>query len=335
MTLMSKPYHYPLPYQIRADLFLHLSTMERAGLPALDAYASLRLPRLYQRRLDGTRKMLARGANPAFAGEVSGLFTPLEAALLRAALAAGSPAQSYRRLADNYAKKVTQIRQIKSRLAMPVLVLTLALLIGPLPALIGGTLTAEGYLLQVLRPLLVLGGLAYLIKVFPAWFQRGEPSPARTAASRILLGLPLFGPMHARRNARDFFESLALLLEAGAPMFDAVPVALATVDNRVIQAVFGKILPRMEKGATLAQALTRLQYIDQNSLIGMVQTGEASGTLPEMLWRHVQGENDNIANFQEQMAQWLPRLFYGLVMAWMAYGLISSHAFMPAVPADL
>jgi hypothetical protein len=42
---------------------------------------------------------------------------------------------------------------------------------------------------------------------------------------RMLLLVPMFGPMQARRNIRDFFDSLGLLLEAGVPMLDALPIA--------------------------------------------------------------------------------------------------------------
>jgi general secretion pathway protein F len=332
---MATNFHDPLPYRVRAALFLHLATMEKAGLPILKSFASLRLPGGYQKRLDDTRKMLARGADLASGGQRCGLFTPMEAALLRAAQMAGSPAAMYRRLANNYEKKVLQIEQIKSRMAMPVLVLTLALLIQPLPLLIAGTLSIGAYLWQTLSVLLLLGAIAYLVQRVPAWIQRGEPSASRTMALSALTAIPLFGPMHVRRNVRDFFESLALLLEAGVPMFDALPIAVASIDNGAIGSVFSTMLPRLKTGSTLSEALEGMPYLDSDSLIPLVQTGESSGTLPEMLTRHVNMESANIDQFQQELTQWLPRIFYGLVTAWMAYQMLGSNAFMPNVPTDL
>ncbi len=332
---MATVYHDPLPYQIRADLFLHLSTMERAGLPTMKSFSSLRLPGAYQVRVDNTRKLLARGAEPAAAGQRCGLFTPMEAALLKAAFAAGSPAPSYRRLADNYEIRVAQARQIRSRMAMPIMVLVLALFIQPLPLLILGTITTRAYLMQVFSVLGALGCLAYLAKSLPSWFQRAEPSPTRNMVMAAMVGMPLFGAMYVRRNVRDFFESLALLLEAGVPMFDALPIAVASIENSLVQTVFATILPRMEAGATLSQALDGLAYLDPTRIIAFAHTGETSGTLPEMLWRHVHAENQTLALFQQQMAEWLPRIFYGLVMTWMAYQMLTSGAGLPQMPEEL
>ncbi|MGQ5524354.1 type II secretion system F family protein [Chitinimonas sp. PSY-7] len=141
---MTTAFYAPMPYRVRAELFLNLAEMERAGVPALKAYGLLQVPPAYQVRLDSTRKMLARGVDPAFAGQRNGLFTPLEASLLKVALAAGSPAPTYRRLRDNYVTKVQHMQQIRARMAMPVLMLFAALLIQPLPALFSGAISVTG-----------------------------------------------------------------------------------------------------------------------------------------------------------------------------------------------
>jgi type II secretory pathway component PulF len=331
---MSRPAHSPLPYQVRADLFAHLAAMEKAGLPPDKAFALLRVQPGAQPRLEQLRKLLARGANPAVAGLKSGLFTVFEAALLRAALAAGSPASTYKRLADNYTTKAAQLALMKARFSLPVATLTLALFLRPLPGLVTGTVSTGAYLWQVLRPIVFLGGLGVLAVLGPAWFLSGAASPGRMAVERVLLGIPLFGPMHIRRNTRDFFESLALLVEAGVPLFDAIPTALDTINNSVLRAQFEQILPALKKGATLAQALTCLTMVDAERLVAFVGTGEASGTLPEMLFRHVNLETERVNLFQQQLAEWLPRIFYACVAGWMAAQLIGGGAPAP-LPADL
>ncbi len=324
----------PLPYQIRADLFSHLAAMEKSGLPPDKAYGLLRLPGVAQTRLLALRKLLVRGADPASAGLRSGLFTPLEAALLRAALDAGSPAPTYKRLADNYTLKASQLAQIKARMAKPALMLTAALLIGPLPQLAAGTLGSGGYLWHVLRPLLLIGLLGMAALRAPVWFLAGHPGPLRSALERLMLTLPLFGPMHVRRNARDFFESLALLIDAGMPMFEALPTALATINNSLLREQFASLLPAMRHGATLAQALVNLSLIDTERLIAFAQTGEASGTLPEMLLRHVASETERINLFQQQLVEWLPRIAYALVAGWMISQLLVGGG-PPAMPPEL
>lgn len=325
----------PLAFGIRADLFTHLAAMERAGLPAQKAYALLRLPHPGQGRVEAMRKLLARGTRPALAGEKSGLFTRLEANLLDAAFAAGSPAATYRRLSDSYTLKAKQIATMKSQMALPVMVFVAALFIAPLPALAAGKLSAGGYVLQALRPLIGLAGLALLATRLPGWFERGAATPTRQVIERVLCKIPVFGAMHQRRNCRNFFESLGLLLEAGVPMFDALPKALETIQNHVIRQEFAAILPGMQDGATLADALERVALLRGSPVIAFARTGEGSGTLPEMLFRHADLESGSIALFQQQVADWLPRLFYAAIAGWMAYGILSGQGVGPVLPADL
>ncbi|MFX9101114.1 type II secretion system F family protein, partial [Acinetobacter baumannii] len=77
----------------------------------------------------------------ADAGQQSGLFTPMEASLIRAAINAGTPGSTYARLADRYRRRVLQIAKIKARLALPVAVFVMAAFIGPIPPLVAGTLS--------------------------------------------------------------------------------------------------------------------------------------------------------------------------------------------------
>ncbi|MES2128983.1 MAG: type II secretion system F family protein [Pseudomonadota bacterium] len=326
---MSRPIPPALPLQDRADLFAHLAAMEKAGLPPDKAFSLLRLPGEGQQRLKLAQRLLARGNNPAVAGRTSALFTPLEASLVDAALASGSPAASYRRLADTYSTRASQLKRMRTRMVLPVAMLTAALFIGPLPALVTGALTPLGYFWQALRPLLMLGLLAAVAMRLPD-LRRSHPNET---IDRALLELPLFGPMHARRNARDFIESLAILLEAGLPMFEALPVALPVVDNLVLREQYERLLPALESGHEFSTALQAVHAPGIERLIAFAHTGEASGTLPEMLLRHVQAESASIAQFQEQAAEWAPRIFYTMVALWMASQIIGGPP--PAMPAGI
>ncbi len=335
---MQNSAHKPLTFRVRAELFSQLASMETAGLPPDKALALLRATSPAQARIEAMRKLLARGGEIAIAGEKSGLFTRLEAKLIHVATSAGSPARTYRRLADYYTQRALQTATMKSRLALPFFVLVAALFIQPLPGLVGGTLSFAGYLLQILRPLVLLGILVYVFLQLPHWLRKRSAQPSNntsTSFDALLLHIPLFGAMNVRRNVRDFFESLALMLEAGMSMLEALPNALDTIENTAIKHEFADIQPRIEQGATLAQAISRLSYLGNSQVVAFVETGEASGTLPEMLARHAAMETSAINSFQQQVADWAPRVIYGLIMLWMAYGLLTGGGFMPRVPKDL
>lgn len=324
-----RPTPPPLPYRLRADLFTHLATMEKAGLPALKAFDLLRLPPEGQERLLAMRRMLAKGSDPATAGLRSHLFSHAESTMIKAALQSGSPAATYQRLADSHGARASQLAAIKSRSLLPAVMLLVALCVAPLPELVSGRLTGAGYAWQVLRPLLLLGVVAAGGRYMINWFQSGAPMPARGSIDRALLQLPLFGPMHARATRRDFIESLAMQLEAGLPIFDALPLSLPTANNGIIRAQFARLLPMLKDGATLAQAFTSLGIPELHDLSDLVRTGEASGTLPELLFRHVRTETDAINLFQQQVADWVPRIFYAGVALWMASRILSSQPPMP------
>lgn len=333
---MSPSVPKPLTLRLRAELYTQLAQMEHAGLPFDKALALLNFASPAGARLDEMKKLAARGIDPATAGERSGLFIKRDARLIRAAMQAGSPAAMYKRLADLYTQRAMQLATMKSRMAMPLLVLLLALLLQPLPALVSGAISAGGYVVQILRPLVVLALFFYAGRWL--WNYLLDDAETSTRAT-FLLRVPIFGPLLVRHNVRDFLESLALLLEAGVSMLEALPAALATLQIGAIKREFGKIGPRIEKGATLASAMSGLGYLSDDGnrarLIDFVTTGEASGTLPEMLRRHTALETEAINDTYKQLAEWTPRIFYGLIVLWMAYAILAGGALVSTVPANL
>ena len=77
----------------------------------------------------------------------------------------------------------------------------------------------------------------------------------------------------------------------------------------------------------LAQALADCDYLGEpgsrERALAFVNTGEASGNLPEMLLRHVTFETDAINERAQQLATWAPRVVYAMVVVWMAMGLLA------------
>ena len=319
----------PLPSRVRADLFAQLAAMETAGLPPDRAWGLVKLESVPLQRIQAVQKAVARGTSAAVAAQNAGLFTPLEGHMVRAALAAGSPAGVYRSLAESRAQHAQNEGAIRSRMLLPSVVLVLALFVQELPQLVAGTLSPGAYLLHAVRPLLLLAVVAVV----------GMQWVHSTAGQRSLMHLPLLGPAIVRRNAVNFFESLALLLQAGVAMFEALPIALATMDAGTLRQAYGRIKPSMQQGATLSDALaqqfTEPGFLGDRRVIEFVSTGEASGTLPEMLLRHTRAESESLTLFWQQVAQWLPRIAYAAVACWMAYSLLSGPGVGPRMPVDL
>jgi len=321
----------PMKFNVRADLFSQLATMEDAGLPFDRALRLVHLPPRERPRLAATRKWIRLGI--ADAGLKAGLFTSIEASLLRVAVASGSPSRMYRLLADYYARRVARTKVMKSRMTLPVVMLLIAVLTRPLPNLVGGSLTWGGYVLKYLLPWVAVGGAAYVLGELPERWQSARS--LRDTFGRVFSLVPLFGPIQVRRNIRDFFDSLALLLEAGMPILDALPIALSTVRDQTLRKQFSQIKPRIEAGASFAQAVAELSFPSHAHACALIATGESSGALPQMLFRHSEAETAAINRFDDLVAEWVPRLAYTSTALLIGYGMIHSGAFMPSLPQEL
>lgn len=312
----------------RAQLLSQLAAMERAGLPLLQALATLQLPAALTPAVAHWRRQLEQGRELASAGQLCGLLSPLDASLIRAAQASGCLASLLQRLAQRYEQQARQQAALKSRLLMPLAVLLLALFIQPLPALVGGQLTPADYLWHCLQPLILLA-LSYSLG---RWlWQRSERDPEGQGAllGAVLARLPLLGGFYLRSNLRDFFATLGLLLEAGLPMLDALPRACATLRSRPMRRQLESLAPRIQDGQSLTQALAPLQFPGKAVVQSLIGSGEASGSLPASLQRYAASETEQLDSLREQLVLWLPRLFYAAVLLWLAQGILGSGAFNP------
>ena len=309
----------PLPWRVRAQLFLQLSRLEAAGLPYDRGIATMALPSPGAQRLKAMQQLAARGVDAAKAGERSGLFTKVEARLVRAGLDGGNAARVYQRLAEQASLRAMHWTTLKGRMMLPAFVLAVGLVVPPLPALISGAIGFAGYAWQVVWPLLVIAAVVLVLRALLAAWPR----------------MPLYGPISMRTNLRDFFESLALMLEAGIPMLEALPAALDAVADGDIRRELARIRRRIDERATFAAALEGVPYLRGSPVLAMAHTGEASGTLPEMLMRYAAMETDAITQLYKRVAEWLPRVVYALVALKIIAGIAALGGLGPKVPADL
>jgi general secretion pathway protein F len=321
----------PMKFNVRADLFVQLAAMEEAGLPFDKVLDVVHLPASEGARLATTRKCIGQGLGIAEAGLRSGLFTPLEAALVRTATVSGSPARTYRLIADQCARRAARIKALKSRMIIPGIMIAVWVILGPVPNLVTGSLTLSSYLLRHLLPWIGAGVIAYWL--LDHWRRRppGVHSSWGILLDEILPFVPLFGSMEVRRNLRNFFDSLALLLEAGVPILEAFPAALDTVRNQALRSQLAQIKPRIAAGASFGQALADVALFGRKQAYELIRTGEASGTLPRMLSRYAEAEGAAIDRFDDLVVEWIPRIVYTSTALLIGYGMIHSGAFMPSL----
>jgi general secretion pathway protein F len=324
-----------MKFSVRADLFGQLAALEEAGLPFERVLDIVPLPPREHARLEATRKGIRLGLGIAEAGLRSGLFTPLEASLVRTATVSGSPARTYRLIADQCARRAARIKALKSRLSIPAIMIAVWIILGPVPNLVTGSLTLGGYLLKHLLPWIGVGVAAYLLSDVVRRRRSDTRSSSRVLFDGVLPFVPLFGPMETRRNLRNFFDSLALLLEGGVPILQALPIALDTVRNQALKSQLAGIKPRIEAGSSFGGAMAGLPLFGRTQAYELIRTGEASGALPRTLLRYAEAETAAIDRFDDLVAEWIPRIAYTSAALLIGYGLIHGGAFMPRLPPEL
>ena len=330
-----------LDFETRALLFNHLATMENAGVPALQSFQHLKINDTVSQRVAICRRLLNKGKDIAQAGNQAGLFDYFEFELLCAASAAGSLGICYKRLAKLYLEKAQQEKRLKARMRLPLLMLVFALVLLRLPALIAQQISFIQYLLGIILPIVLLYVLISSIKkrIQKPMRKPTIQSQESTNLDIGLLRIPLFGKMIARDNARQFYESLSLLLEAGVAMFEAMPMAINTVWNREVRKHFEPVLTQVLNGQRLSEAMASSTHMaslsdSESQAIELIRTGEVSGCLSEMLWRHVDAETEAQSHFREEVANWAPKIVYAMVAAYIVFQIFRSNAFMPHLPAD-
>lgn len=120
---------------------------------------------------------------------------------------------------------------------------------------------------------LVLGVLALLRR----------PGP-RAAWHRLLATGRLTRRLVQRVNAAQFTGTLAMLLQSGVPLADALRAAAGTVGNLHLRARIATMTREIEDGAALSSAAKRAGIFSP-MLIAMIASGEAGGTLGTSLER--------------------------------------------------
>jgi len=100
----------------------------------------------------------------------------------------------------------------------------------------------------------------------------------------LLLRLPQVGVLLQVLESARLSRSLAILVGSGVPLLEALQVATATVNNRRIRLALERVSSEVKGGVSLHRALEASGHFPP-LLLNMVASGEASGTLPDMLER--------------------------------------------------
>ena len=127
-------------------------------------------------------------------------------------------------------------------------------------------------------PLLI--GLLAVIASALSYAMRTERG--REIRDRLVLLLPVFGPLLRKAALARFTKSFGLAVNAGVPVVDALEVALETTDNVVLSKRIRTMRSAAEHGESLVRA-ARTTGVFTPTILQMIAVGEETGALGDMM----------------------------------------------------
>ncbi len=262
-------------------------------LAELDETRSLRAP------FAAVLKSVRDGASLADAFQATGVFSKFFVTMVRAGEMGGGLDATLKRLAD-YLARASAVRQtVVSALLYPaVLLCTTVLSIvfillfvlpefaplfaqsgKPLPAATAVALAASNFLRSYWWALGISAAVLFLIA------RRAFSTPsARQRWDRIVLQLPLVGPLILKAELERFSRTLSTLLANGVALPAALMIVRDTLSNQVIAAAVDETAASLKEGEPLAARL-RQTGVFPSLVLDMVRVGEQTGSLDEMLMK--------------------------------------------------
>jgi type IV pilus assembly protein PilC len=187
----------------------------------------------------------------------------------------------------------------------------------PLPTqiLIMVATTIRGSLVVTI-PLLV--GLVVILRI---WLASGR---GRLRVDDLKLRLPVLGKIWSMFAIAQLARTLSTLLEGGIPLVSALDVAYESSGNRVVAEALQTSTARVREGMSLADALDATGRFPDLAL-EMVQVGEQTGALPEML-NHVADFYDEDLDLQlTALLSWVEPLILVFVACFVALILVALY----------
>ncbi|MBI1389728.1 MAG: hypothetical protein GC154_14920 [bacterium] len=120
-----------------------------------------------------------------------------------------------------------------------------------------------------------------------AWFVRNwlESENGSRAWQRILLNLPVLGPLSARFAMTRFCRMLGTLIGAGVPLIQGLNVARKSIHNAILFDAVSDSIERVKKGDPLASSLSQCPQLFPASILEMISIAEETGRLDQELIR--------------------------------------------------
>ncbi|MDD4817467.1 MAG: type II secretion system F family protein [Victivallaceae bacterium] len=336
----------------RKDLMVvtrQLATLLEAGLPLI---RSLRTLERQNKRMN-VKRVLGNVADSVEEGATFSealtkhprTFDKLYLNMVKAGEAAGAMETILSRLAFFMEKNARIIGKIKSAMIYPIAVLIIAggimvflmVAIVPkfrdifrdltpgqgLPALTETVIDISNYLQHNLPTMaIMLVSLIVFVKI------ANRTKYGKFGFDFLKYRMPLFGPIVSKGSISRFARTLGTLMSAGVPVLTALNIVRDTSGNEVVANAVQKVHDAVKEGEGIAAPLSVTNVFPQ-MVISMIEVGEETGRLPDMLEKIADTYDEEVDNAVNALTSLIEPLLI-IVMGGMV-GVIVIAMFLPLI----
>ncbi len=150
----------------------------------------------------------------------------------------------------------------------------------------------------------------------------------RAVIDRVELRAPLFGDLTRKSSISRFARTLGTLVTSGVPILQALNITRETAGNTVIANAISQVHDTVKEGESIVQPL-EASGVFPPMVISMVDVGEETGQLPEMLLKIAEVYDDEVDNSVAGLTSMLEPIM--IVLLAVIVGTIVIALFMPLI----
>jgi type IV pilus assembly protein PilC len=144
----------------------------------------------------------------------------------------------------------------------------------------------------------------------------------RIQMDRMLLNMPIIGPLLRRVAVAKFTRTLGTMLQSGVPILESLNVVARTAGNKVIEMAVFRVTDSISEGRAIAEPLEETGVFP-GMVVQMINVGEATGALDVMLTKIADFYDEEVdqavenltASIEPLMMCFLGGMIGGLVIA--------------------
>jgi len=110
---------------------------------------------------------------------------------------------------------------------------------------------------------------------------------------KVKMRTPLFGQLVRKTAVARFARTLGTLMQSGVPILQALNIVRDTAGNQVVADAIQKIHDSVKEGESVAMPM-EASGVFPGMVVSMVDVGEETGALPEMLVRVADGYDEEV-----------------------------------------